>query len=265
MNSFSARGIILHKRDYGDHDQIVSILSEKYGRLTAIAKNAKKSVKRFGGVLELYTIIEAELKSSKSKGLFILSEVSLESAFEGIRTDYLKTAHAGYWAEIINGWTEEEHPQEDVYTLFRSMLEKLENGLFSAEAMGIFFQVTLLKLSGLSPDFSSCLYCNNKIDEISDLRINFDVRDGRIICHSCSSIASDQKRPTRLKISRGTINELIWIQKNSGSMAMRVKLSKGSINESRFLLEKFLQFHMGKDMNSLKLLNSLRKELSSRS
>lgn len=262
MNSFSARSIILWKKEYGDNDLIIFLLAEGYGRITAIAKNAKKSVKRFGGVLELFTLIDAELKTTRNQAFYILSEVSLESPYERIRTNFLKTAHASYWAEILTGWIEEGHPQDEIFQLFRTALENLDKDRVPAETLGIIFQVKLLQLSGLSPDFSSCPACGEEIEKINEKKLLFDIKEGRTICGVCSAKCHDSKK---LRISRGTINELRWIQKNTCSMSMRLRLNHGSISESRAILERFLPFHMGKDINSLRFLNVLRHEIQSRS
>jgi len=258
MNSFSAQSIILWKKEYGENDLIIFLIAEGRGRITAIAKNAKKSVKRFGGVLELFTLIDAELKPSRNHGFYILSEVSLESPYENIRSDFLKTAHASYWAEILNGWIEEDHPQDEVFQLFRTSLENLDRDRVPAETLGIIFQIKLLQLSGLSPDFSSCPGCSRQVEIINDKKLLFDIKDGRIICSTCSVNGHDGKK---VGIAKGTINELRWIQKSTCSMAMRLRLNQGSITESRAVLERFLPFHMGKEINSLRFLNRLRHEL----
>lgn len=255
MNPFSARSIILWKKEYGENDNLVSLLAEGHGRITAIAKNAKKSVKRFGGVLELFSLIEAVLIPSRNHGLFVISEASIESPFEGIRTDFIKTAHAGYWSEILNGWIEEGHSQDDIFNLFMNVLESLDKGRIEAETLGIIFQIKLLQLSGLSPDFRSCSECNKHIESLNDRKFYFDIRAGRLICSSCGY---DSQGRVRMRISKGTVNELRWIQNNNYSMAIRIRLNQASIIEGRTLLEKFLPFHMGKEIKSLRLLNRLR-------
>lgn len=259
MNSFSAQSIILWKREYGDHDFLVSLLARGHGRITALAKNAKKSVKRFGGVLELFTLVEAVLKPSKNQGLYNLSEVSLDSSFESIRTDYAKTSYAGFWSEILGRWIEENHPQDDIFLLFNYVLENLDNGLIPVETLDIVFQIKLLQLSGLSPDFSACSRCGKHPENLFDRKIVFDIKDGRIICSSCFSkyLAKPEKT---VHVSRGTVNELRWIQKNDCSTALRIRLKSASVNESRAILEKFLPFHLGKELRSLRLLNRIRHE-----
>lgn len=85
----------------------------------------------------------------------------------------------------------------------------------------------------------------------------FDVRGGRLICKECFSGATGV---INVRISMGTINELRWIQNNTCSMSLRLRLNNGSLIESRNLLEKFLPFHIGKEIKSLRLLGRLRMD-----
>lgn len=54
MSTFSTSAILLRRSSYGDYDLIVTLLSLEKGKITVIAKNAKKSRKRFPGMLELF-------------------------------------------------------------------------------------------------------------------------------------------------------------------------------------------------------------------
>ena len=50
-------GVVLKTRPHRDHDLIVELLTAEYGRLAVIARAARKSNKRFGGALELLSLI----------------------------------------------------------------------------------------------------------------------------------------------------------------------------------------------------------------
>ena len=43
--------IVIRLTDYGESDRIVTLLTERHGKVTAIAKGARRSRKRFGGAL----------------------------------------------------------------------------------------------------------------------------------------------------------------------------------------------------------------------
>jgi recombinational DNA repair protein (RecF pathway) len=66
MSSLSTPAIILRRIEYGDFDLILSFLTLEKGKLSAIAKSARKSTKRFGGILELFAALDI-LCSSKAQ------------------------------------------------------------------------------------------------------------------------------------------------------------------------------------------------------
>ncbi|RPJ79366.1 MAG: DNA repair protein RecO, partial [Deltaproteobacteria bacterium] len=65
MSDFSTRAIILRRIDHGDYDLIVTLMTKEYGKLSLIAKNAKKSIKRFSGVLELFSALDITGKKGR--------------------------------------------------------------------------------------------------------------------------------------------------------------------------------------------------------
>ncbi|MCP4723082.1 MAG: DNA repair protein RecO, partial [Desulfobacteraceae bacterium] len=47
MSDFFTDAMLLRKIEYGDHDYIITFLTRSRGKISVIAKNAKKSVRRF--------------------------------------------------------------------------------------------------------------------------------------------------------------------------------------------------------------------------
>ncbi len=255
--SFSVQGLILWKKEHGDHDCIVSLLTKERGILNAFAKNAKKSVRRFGGVLELYTLIDAVLSPSRNHGLYNMTEASIEAPYDKIRTDINRMAYASYWSETVSLWLEEGHPEKGIFFLLCDVLDYLNAGRIPAETLGIIFQIKMLQLSGLSPDFKACCGCGKPCSAFESRSFFFDIKDGRLRCPECVSNYGTGKN---IRISRGTLSELKWIQKNSCKTATRIRLNYKSVSESRGILEKFLPFHMGREIKSLKFLYRIRAD-----
>ena len=104
MSNFSTPAIVLRRIDFGDYDLIINFFTLNKGKISVIAKSAKKSVKRFSGVLEPFSILEVVCNSGRGKGLPVLQEATLTQPFSKIRADIVKIAYASYWAELINIW-----------------------------------------------------------------------------------------------------------------------------------------------------------------
>ena len=106
MSHLSTSAIVLRRRAYGDFDLILTVLTKDHGVSTMIAKAAKKSTKRFGGILEHFDGLGIVYRQSRGKGLPILEEATLERNFGVVRSDVLKTAYASYWSELVVLWLE---------------------------------------------------------------------------------------------------------------------------------------------------------------
>ncbi len=258
MPGFSADAILLRKIEYGDHDFIISFLIRSRGKVSVIAKNAKQSVKRFSGALDLFSLnhIHCTFPKKNKDALIILSQADLENGLPNIRCDVFKTAYASFWAELIYSWQEEGKSANRIYDLLKFSLEALNSGTMETEVLNLLFQIRFVSISGFSPSIERCDRCKTPIDQIRQKQIRFDFKEGRIICNNCAPVVSQYG----MGISKGTLKQLFWINTTDVSRIERIKFSQLAIREGRMLLEAFIPFHLGKEFNSLKFLNRLRQE-----
>ncbi len=139
MPGFSTPAILIRRIDYGDADLILTNLTLEHAKMSSIAKHAKKSVKRFSGVLELFYVLDIVCTKSKGK-LHILKEASVRHPFLHIRSDIEKTAYASYWAQLVYEWMEEGQKEPRIFGLFQKVLDFLDNKTLSPEVLSIVFQ-----------------------------------------------------------------------------------------------------------------------------
>lgn len=253
MASFSSSAIILRRIDYGDFDLILSMLTPSRGKLAVIAKAAKQSKKRFGGILELFTVLEVVCNPGRGKGLPVLQEASLQHPFIKIRSDIKKTAYASYWSELIHNWIEEGQQQVMLFNLLRYVLQELDRSETPEELLSILFQLKFLSISGLCPNLSHCCTCKSAMEQLVDKAVVLDHTKGGLVCEDCLPYQS-QYRP----LSRGTIKQLQWIERNDLKKAIRVRFSPKALREALTFLEAFVPYHLGKEPRSLKFLQQIR-------
>ena len=165
MSFFSTPAILLRRIPFKDYDLIVTLLSREQGKLTVIAKNAKKSQKRFGGILEPFSQLHLVCTFSKGHGMGVLQEAAIENPFLAVRGNIKKTAYASYWAEIINLWCEEGKALPKIYGLLQYCLHLLDTGEIMEEGASIIFQMRFLQLSGLAPNLTNCVSCKALMDK----------------------------------------------------------------------------------------------------
>ncbi|MFZ0611125.1 MAG: DNA repair protein RecO [Desulfobacterales bacterium] len=254
MSSLSTPAIVLRRIEYGDFDLILSFLTWEKGKLCAIAKSARKSTRRFGGILELFAALDILCSSGRRGGLPVLQEASLKQPFAAIRASIVHTAYASYWAELIDGWSEEGERQPDLYTLLLHVLTELSRGRTPADVLSIFFQIRFLVLSGHGPNLRSCSRCQRAADRIGGADLTFEPARGGIVCADCRAAG-----PGRLTLSRGTLKQLQGLETMDLSKAGRLRFSPAAIAESLAAMEAFVPYQMGREPRSLTFLRQIRK------
>lgn len=254
MPGYTTPAILLRRINYGDHDLIINLFTLDRGKVSVIAKAAKKSVKRFGGVLELFSVMDAVINPGRGKGLPVLQEAALIHPYANIRSDVVKTAYASYWAELVNTWMEEYDRQDLIFALLRHVFSALDGQAHGTRALSILFQIRFMLLSGLAPNLSTCSRCGLAAEKVTAAKVSFSLKNGGIVCGDCNAFASH-----RVALSRGTLKQLTWIQQGDLEKASRLRFSEPSLTEGLALCEAFVPYHLGKEPKSLKFLRQIRR------
>ncbi|MBW1697912.1 MAG: DNA repair protein RecO [Deltaproteobacteria bacterium] len=253
MPRLSTSAILLRKIDFGDYDVIVTFFTISKGKMSAIAKSAKKSRRRFAGILELFSTLNIVCETGRRKGLPVLTEAVLIHPFPGIRSDILRTAYASYWAEMINECMEEGEKNQDIYKLYLYVLRALDGEFQPAAVLSVLFQLRFLLLSGYAPNLEECSKCHKNVEEISESKILFDLQKGGLLCRQCAL-----RHPNQTELQKGTIKQLQWLKTGALKKAERSRFTDQAIGESLKLLEAFAPYHLGKRLRTLAFLQQIR-------
>ncbi|MFO8047560.1 MAG: DNA repair protein RecO [Desulfosudaceae bacterium] len=261
MPGHNISAIILRRLAYSDYDFILDFLTDRGGKVSAIAKNARKSKKRFAGILEPFSCLEVVFVRPRKNaaGMFFLKEAFLTDPFAGIRNNYEKMVYASYWSEIINRWVEAESRQAGLFPLFYHVLSALAADDADCETLSLLFQIRFMALAGMSPDLSCCGVCRQGIEENchgSNHEIVFDVSRGGLVCPGCRStvIGSHQ-----VEISRGTIKQLLWMQAGALQKAGRLRFTGAARRQGLAVMEQFVPYHLAAPIKSLEVLQNIRQ------
>jgi DNA repair protein RecO (recombination protein O) len=255
MSAFNTPAIVLRRVDYGDFDVIVTFFSLRQGKLAAIAKAAKKSTRRFAGMLELFAALDIVCQPGRGKGLPVLQEVAIVRPYERIRADVHKTAYASYWAEMVNAWMEPGHSEPRLFRLLGHALRELDEGpRDTAAGVSVFFQAQFLFLCGLSPALTHCIGCRRELDRIGDPRFAFDLSRGGLLCRRCRAGPGES-----LPLSKATAKQLLWLQTDDLRKACKLRFTAAAVAEGQALLEAFVPYHLGRMPKSMRVLQQVRR------
>ena len=254
MSGYTTPALLLRRINYGDYDFIINLFTLDRGKVSVIAKAAKKSVKRFGGILELFSALEVVINPGRGKGLPVLQEAALVHPYTNIRSDVVKTAYASYWSELVNTWMEEYERQDLIFNLLRHVFTELDEGAKEPRVLSILFQIRFMMLSGLAPNLSNCSRCGQAVEKVASREVYFSLSGGGVVCGACGPSSG-----RRVALSRGTVKQLAWIQQRDLEKVSRLQFSEPSIVEGLAFCEAFVPYHLGKEPKSLKFLRQIRR------
>lgn len=255
MSGFSTAAIVLRRIDYGDYDYIITLFTRSNGKIPVIAKSAKKSKKRFPGILEVFSVLDVVFDYGRSrKGMPYLKEAALKHPFFNIRSSILKTAYASYWSEVVNLWLEEGQKHETLYRLFSFVLSMLDLSEMDEASLSILFQTRFLTLAGYQPNLDQCTACKKSVSELTCSHFFPSLAGGGIVCGHCS-----EGKTGKYLITKGTLKQLQWIDSPNLDKASRMRFSSSALKECTEFLESFVPYHLGREPKSLTFLKQIRR------
>lgn len=149
MALYSSDALILRTYALGEADRIVVFLTSDRGKRRGVAKNARRSRRRFGGALEPLTCGRVAYDEREGRELVLLRYVEpIRSPLSGPRAD--GAGYASYFAEILDACAPDADPNERLYRLGRTAVEAIAEGA-PLEPLARYVEYWLLRLQGIYP------------------------------------------------------------------------------------------------------------------
>ena len=174
-----ARGIVLRETETKETDKILTVLTDKCGKIPVIARGARRKSCKYAACAQ--SLAYSEWTLYQKGDWYYANEGSTLELFKGLRDDLDAMALGFYFAELTEAVTSEETPAPE-------LLRHLLNGLYALAALGKpaalvkpAFELKLLCLAGYEPLADSCAYCGNPDPEQPML----DVVQGVLRCGTC--------------------------------------------------------------------------------
>jgi DNA repair protein RecO (recombination protein O) len=210
VSSISTPAILLRAINYGEADRVVTLLGRTTGRVSALARGARKSQKRFGGGLGLCSVGDAALRERSGAELLTLERFDLRESYGSFSADLACMAHAAYVAELVSKLCAPRQAEVDVYDWLHAFLATLDRAGASAERLRV-FELGLLRRLGFAPMVASCAACGGArfpagVSSIAEVAFRWDPARGGAICGACGQ----RGRPIRTVV-REALNRLATI------------------------------------------------------
>jgi DNA repair protein RecO (recombination protein O) len=249
FGSIETEAIVIDCHDYGESDVIITLLSQEKGKIAAIAKGAKKSLKRFVNKLELFSFLHIVCIANAGSQLGFLAEAELHTSFINIRNNLQRYTTASVVREFLLAGTKEEEPDEHLFRLSLWTLHNI-NTLQQPNATLTIFLIRFFDCLGYRPNLETCNKCGRHIH--NDNLYRFVPSEGSIACSACYGEVTGKGIP----LSRGTLKILRSAQDLPLERLHRLKISGIMLKETLLLLHDYGNHLLQRDISSWKLMRT---------
>jgi len=179
MTQFRDRGVVLRTIRLGEADRIVTLMTERHGKVRAVAKGVRRTTSRFGSRLE--PLSHVALLGWQGRGdLDTINQVEVLDTFRSVREDLDRMSAALSMLEVVDQVGQERHANPRLYEMaVRAVAALAEHD--SPMVVPAFF-LKVLVLEGSAPVLDACASCGE--DDSAQL-VAFDIVEGGVLCRSC--------------------------------------------------------------------------------
>jgi len=151
---------LLHQRPHGETSLIVDVFTKKNGKMSIIAKGAKKPKSKFFGYLTPFT----KLKITYTGRSELKTLTNIDRDFSESTNSLSKTSYSLlYINELLIRLLPKDAVHEDLFQLYESFLVKIHSGE-NIELTLRSFELDMLEMLGYGLDFENEIDKNQSID-----------------------------------------------------------------------------------------------------
>lgn len=241
MSNYKARGIVIKRDNIGEADRLVTLFSDRFGKINIIAKGARRPKSRFASATDLFC--EIEFVAARGKSLDILTEVKIVSSHAGITDSLNKTKNACFVGELINGMIHDQEPHPNLYKLLSSTLNAIKKN--HSNLAVDYFIYNCLTMLGYEPELDRCATTGKKLS--IDDNLIFSPSSGGVVCKIDNTVAG---RP----IDTDTIKALRYLRQ-PWEQVVRLKIPSNISSRVHMHLKDFAEATLEREIKSERMMN----------
>lgn len=123
MRTFKTTGIIIKRKNIGEADRILTILTQDLGKIQVKAKGVRKITSKRASHIE--PLNHAQLTLYKTQQMPVLTEVATVDSFSAIKGNLPRMGMAYHVCELVDSLCPEGQENTQVFVLLQSILEAL--------------------------------------------------------------------------------------------------------------------------------------------
>ncbi len=151
------RGVVIQEVQYKDTDKIITVLAKGIGKVSILAKGARKLKNNKGAGTSLFSYCDFFI--NKSYKYYNLKDVEVIKTFYDLTKNYDNIFIATYMIENCNKAIIDNEPVDDVLWLLINCLNQLDKGRINNKLLLSIFELKFMQYIGYTPSMFECIKC----------------------------------------------------------------------------------------------------------
>jgi DNA repair protein RecO (recombination protein O) len=240
-----SEGIVLRTYPFREADLLVTVFTRAEGKVTGVARAAKKSKRRFGGALEPLTYVRVYYEDRERRELARLDACEVLDSPLASQVTYPRAIALAHIAELLDELLPDREPNDAVFRLALSVLAQLRGSDLWLPLT--YFELWMTRLMGYLPELSECIVCGRTLN------------GGRAFFHALSDglMCIDDKRLASSEIStysRKVVDQMLRVPVEKLDTTSCSKTHAADLR--KFLLQT-LQRHIEKKLVTAAMLEKI--------
>ncbi|MCE5314226.1 MAG: DNA repair protein RecO [Armatimonadota bacterium] len=246
MRTYTASAIVLRRIDLGEKDRILTIYAREQGKLSAVAKGARRPGSKLAGASEPFTYSRMFL--STGRDLDLLTQADIKESFPNVKQSMAGIAYAVYMMELTNSFVDERQPNPELFDTLLSAMYVLESGT-DPEITARYYEMGLLAVLGYEPHFETCLRCGKKVGR---KKVAFSPALGGIVCNECGVPPNDTIWVP------GAIVSYLRALKNAEPQNLKdMKFPQGALRDLAAMLRWHIRYRLEHELKSVDFIDAV--------
>jgi len=170
MRNYKTEGIILKRKNIGESDRILTVLTQKFGKIQVKAPGVRKITSKRSAHIELFNVSFLSLYKSSHSQMPIVTEAQNRKTFISLKMDLKKVGFAFYICELVNNFCPENQENKGIYNLTKTTLTNLESSENSSFVIDN-FEKEFLEILGFIPKLKRFLNRDSFIENILERKL----------------------------------------------------------------------------------------------
>jgi DNA repair protein RecO (recombination protein O) len=246
----STEVIVLKRVDLRETDRIFVVLSDRFGKMSVIAKGVRRPTARFASHLELFA--RTRIMLSRGRELDVVTSAESVDLHINLRSNLTSMAIASHMTELVVQFLPEREANRPTYRLLSLALKALDDGAAPVR-VGRWFEMRLLGEMGVRPELYNCVVCQRQVEAEPNA---FNINAGGILCaeHANSAYGSLELSVAVQKVLRLLLRADLdaWLALASNA-AVDAELEQ--------VLTAFIRAQLERDLHSLRVMHRVEESI----